>query len=68
MDKDLNPGRAPSPAQHRSGMRELNAEELANVLGGTDRTRSKTDNLDNEVPRSVKTTTRGGGFWRWLLG
>lgn len=66
MNKDLNPGRAPAAAQRRSArLRELDADELANVLGGTDRTRPK---LDTESPRNVKTATRSGGFWRWLLG
>jgi len=65
MNKDPNPGRAPSAAQRRGArIRELDADELANVLGGTDRTRPK---LDTEVPPSVKNATRGG-FWRWLLG
>ena len=65
MHKDPNPRRAPVAAQRRGArIRELDANELANVLGGTNRAPPQ---LDDE-PRNVKTTTHGGGFWRWLLG
>ncbi len=64
MRKDPNFGRPPSAAQRRGRpIRELRANELATVLGGTNPTQPKPD---GGAPRDAK--TRSGGFWRWLLG
>jgi hypothetical protein len=63
MRKDANFGRPHSAAQRRGRpIRELRANELATVLGGTNPTQPKPD----EETRTAK--TRSGGFWRWLLG
>jgi len=65
MSKDPNPGRAFVVQRRGKRVRELDAGELASVLGGTERTRP---NLDREIPRAAKSPSRSGGFWRWLLG
>jgi hypothetical protein len=66
MHKDPDHSRTPFAGKRRGARtRELDANELANVLGGTDKPRP---DLEVERRRGATPPTRGGGFWRWLLG
>ena len=67
MHKDQDPSRAPSVTtpRRRARISELDANDLANVLGGTNK---QPPELDRDGRRRATPANRGGGFWRWLLG
>jgi hypothetical protein len=68
MSKYLNASQAPSAAGRRGArIRDLDASELAKVLGGTGK-RPPDLNNDHHPGTSTKTTGGRSGFWRWLLG
>ncbi len=66
MKKDPGANRGPSVSQYRSmGIRELDAVELAGVLGGTNQPRPNPNGDDSQT---AQTNTRTGRFWRWFFG
>jgi hypothetical protein len=69
MSKILNPRRtAPTPVRRRaSQLRELDANELASVVGGVTRPPPQQGGASasqSEGRRDSET----GGFWSWLFG
>jgi hypothetical protein len=66
MNKDPGARQWPSASHQRStGFRELDAAELATVLGGTNQRRPDRDGDDD---RAAPEATRIRRFWRWFFG